>query len=620
MPIIDWNYRFQRPQQLVTQFARSGHRVFYLATTLQRGRPQPVIKELAPNVWSVRLAGPTEVNIYRDELTDDLRDGLVEQLGHLREEARIDAAMSIVDLPFWGSLALRARSQWGWKVVYDCMDDHAGFVVDEDDASSSARQRIHDQEAELVERSDLVLATSRMLHEKLLGSTRKLLLVPNAADFEHFNRPRSGPLPASMPRPIIGYYGAISSWFDAELIAHAARERPAWSFVLAGSTVGADLDSLEGLANVHLLGEMPYELVAGLLHQFDVACIPFKLNSLTLATNPVKFYEYVSAGKPVVSVKLPELAPYEGYYYAVQSTEDFVDQLERALAEDSPELREERIELGRRNTWETRFRSLVPALRQWYKKATIIIPSFNNSAYLHACLESIAEKTEYPNYEVIVVDNGSDESLLDALAARSEKDPRLRLIANGENLGFAAANNVAIAAATDADYIVLLNDDTVVTRGWLGRLIGHLNDEKVGLVGPVTNMTGNEARIPVPYGDDLTGLEEFAARRTEEHHGKIFDIPVLAMYCVVMRKELVDRIGGLDERFKIGMFEDDDFAMRVRAEGLRVACAEDVFVHHWGRASFKRMDQEAYGELFEQNKRIFEEIWSQSWVPHKARG
>jgi GT2 family glycosyltransferase len=403
------------------------------------------------------------------------------------------------------------------------------------------------------------------------------------------------------------------------MVAGAARKRPEWSFVLAGRTTGADVAVLESLKNVHLLGELPYEAVPGLLHQFDVATIPFHLIDLTLATNPVKFYEYMSAGKPVVSVKLPELEPYDGFWYPATTSDEFVRQVERALSEDGPERQRARIELGRANTWDTRYRTLLNSFRKWYEKVTIIIVSFNNPDYLRMCLDSIRDKTDYPNFEVIVVDNGSDQSLIDEIATRCEHDQRFRLIAAGENLGFARANNVGIEAAKDADYVVLLNDDTVVTPSWLGTLVSHLQNERIGLVGPVTSWAGNEARIDVPYGDDLDGLDEFARQRRDREQGSVFDIPVLAMFCVAIRKPLLDRLGRLNERFGIGMFEDDDFAMRVRGAGLRVVCAEDVFVHHWGRASFRRMSQQEYDELFEENKRIYEEIWSRPWEPHRAR-
>ena len=115
-----------------------------------------------------------------------------------------------------------------------------------------------------------------------------------------------------------------------------------------------------------------------------------------------------------------------------------------------------------------------------------------------------------------------------------------------KTLGFARANNASASRRRgDAEYIVLLNDDTVVTPGWLGRLIGHLQDETIGLAGPVSNWTGNEARIDAPYADDLDGLDEFAAERAKQHPGDVFDIPVLAMYCVAVRKSLIDGLGRL---------------------------------------------------------------------------
>lgn len=619
LPVIDWNFRFQRPQQLMTQMARAGHRVFYVATTFQEGSRRPAVTALAENVWGVRLSGPAQTNIYTDLPNMRIVDDVLAGLDALRSDAAIDAAMTVIDLPFWGRAALKARERWGWKVVYDCMDEHGGFPTAQGDDGESLRAAIDRQEHELLTASDLVITTSRMLDEKVRAVTDRVVLVPNAADFEHFSVRSSGPLPASMPRPIIGYYGAISSWFDSEMVAEAARRRPEWSFVLAGRTTGADLDPLADLTNVHLLGELPYEAVAGLLHQFDVATIPFHLIDLTLATNPVKFYEYMSAGKPVVSVELPELDPYEGFWYPARTSDDFVHQIERALAEDDADRRRQRIELGRSNTWKTRYRTLESSIRPWYEKVAIVIVSFNNPDYLRMCLDSIAEKSDYPNYDVIIVDNGSDQSLIDEVATRCEHDSRLRLIAAGENLGFARANNLGIEAAGDADHIVLLNDDTVVTPGWLGKLVAHLRDSHVGLVGPVTSWAGNEARVDIPYDDDLDGLDQFAAARYEEHRGTVFDIDVLAMYCVAIRKSLLDRLGRLNERYRIGMFEDDDFAMRVRRAGLRVVCAEDVFVHHWGRASFRRMSDAEYAELFEENKRVFEEIWSRPWEPHRAR-
>jgi GT2 family glycosyltransferase len=249
----------------------------------------------------------------------------------------------------------------------------------------------------------------------------------------------------------------------------------------------------------------------------------------------------------------------------------------------------------------------------------VIIVSYNNLELMQRTLASILEKTEYPNYEVIVVDNGSGPEVTDYLEEMAAEYPdQIKVVLNGRNVGFAAANNIGITMATASEYIVLLNNDVIVTRAWLTTLIGHLADEQIGLVGPVTNSCGNEARIDVDYAD-ISGIDAFAARYTSAHASQIFDIGVLAMYCVALRRAVVDEIGPLDEIFGVGMFEDDDYALRIREAGYRVVCAEDVFIHHFGRASFAKMEDEAYKQLFEENKRLFEQKWNRPWVPHHYR-
>jgi GT2 family glycosyltransferase len=138
------------------------------------------------------------------------------------------------------------------------------------------------------------------------------------------------------------------------------------------------------------------------------------------------------------------------------------------------------------------------------------------------------------------------------------------------------------------------------------------------MIGPVTNSSGNESRIEVDY-PSIAEMETFAERYTSAHFGQTFDIRMLALFCVAMRRSTVEQVGPLDERFGIGMFEDDDYALRVRQLGLRIVCAEDVFVHHWGRASFSRLDDATYRALFEENRRKFEAKWGQAWEPHQAR-
>jgi GT2 family glycosyltransferase len=216
------------------------------------------------------------------------------------------------------------------------------------------------------------------------------------------------------------------------------------------------------------------------------------------------------------------------------------------------------------------------------------------------------------------VDNASPDGTKDYLAEVAKKDPRVRCFFNSRNLGFAAANNVGIRHA-GGDVVVLLNNDTVVPPGLIGRLVSHLQrDPSIGLLCPTTNFCGNEARIEPDY-QEISGLPAFAARRARDFEGQIFDIPVAAMYCVAARASVLREVGPLDEAFGVGLFEDDDFSIRMREAGYRVACAQDAYVHHIGQGAFRLLSPTEYAAIWSRNQAYFESKWGKSWKPHTTR-
>ncbi len=612
LPVIDWFFRFQRPQQMLTQFAGHDSRVFYINLKFMRRRAAEFhASQIRKNIFDISIHANPTLNIYKDNINEADLNSMMGSLEALRKEAGIVEAVCIVHLPFWQPLAKKIREVFGWKIVYDCMDEHAGF--------STNNEAMLANEEILAKTCDLLVTTARPLYQKMKKYNERRLLLPNATDFTHFSVLPPNNLLGGMKKPIIGYYGAIADWFDNEIVEYIAENRKDWSFVLIGQTFGSDITKLKKMPNVHFLGEKPYSELPKYLYWFDVCIIPFKLTELILATNPVKFYEFISSGKKVVSVELPELLPYAKHLYLARDKHEFLRKVEEALEEKDSGLASQRIALARENTWEARYEVLCTEIKEVYRKVSIIVVTYNNLDYTKLCIGSIFEKTQYPNIEIVIVDNNSGDGTGEYLKELAGKHPEVRTIFNSENAGFAKANNQGILVAS-GDYIVLLNNDTIVTRGWLSRLIAHLEDEGIGAVGPVTNSCGNEAKIEVPY-KAVEELEEFSERFIREHASpKSFEIRVLAMYCFAARKSLIDKVGLLDERFQVGMFEDDDYAHRIRQKGYRVVCAEDVFIHHFGEASFNKLKGNgAYKKIFKENKRRFEEKWGMSWEPHKFR-
>ncbi|MDT4912250.1 MAG: hypothetical protein QOC66_1378, partial [Pseudonocardiales bacterium] len=250
-------------------------------------------------------------------------------------------------------------------------------------------------------------------------------------------------------------------------------------------------------------------------------------------------------------------------------------------------------------------------------EASIVIVVRDNLAVSRLAIESVLADTA-GGYEVLLVDNGSAEQTATYLAAIAARHRHIRLVRNDENLGFAPAVNQALALARGAT-LVVLNNDVIVTPGWLAGLQTRLADPSVGLIGPVTNRCGNAAEVPAPYRT-YGELLAFAADRAADRAGDAFELPVATLFCAALRREVYEEVGPLDEQFELGLFEDDDWSRRVREHGYRVLCDPTVFVHHFGEATLGQLAaQGRYGALFDANRARFEAKWGRPWTTHERR-
>jgi glycosyl transferase family 1 len=330
LPSIGWNVKlFQRPHHLARAFARSGYVAIFASTST--ADDVYGFEEIEPDLFL--FSGPAS-------WLRQIPNPVLWTLPYNFHEA--------LDHPHPAT------------VVYDWIDDLAVFT------DYDARLLHRNHERALVE-ADVVASVARTLHTQALARRTDAVYVPNAAEDDRFAADDT-PAPDDpivlhlrrAGRPIAGYYGALAHWFDYELLAATARRRPDWSFLLIGPDYDGSLHrtALRGLSNVAWIGPRPYLALPGYLRLFDVAIIPFRLNPITMATSPLKLYEYLAGGRAVITTALPECAAHPEVD-VVATAEEFAAALDVARSKGrDPEVRVRLRAVAAANSWTARVRQI----------------------------------------------------------------------------------------------------------------------------------------------------------------------------------------------------------------------------------------------------------------------
>lgn len=237
------------------------------------------------------------------------------------------------------------------------------------------------------------------------------------------------------------------------------------------------------------------------------------------------------------------------------------------------------------------------------KLTSIVILSFNQVEFTKNCLESIRKYTTTP-YEVIIIDNNSNEETIHFL----EEQKDIILIKNTENKGFAGGCNQGMEIAK-GDYILLLNNDTIVTHNYLTNMIRTLEDtEETGIVGPVTNNTIGRQKLDIELDYENKNLiEQFGYEQSVSNKLPILT-PRLIGFCMLFKREFINEIGMFDLSFHIGNYEDDDLCIRTLLAGKKMYICQNSFVYHYKRVSFDRNNL-PFEDISLKNKKILENKW-----------
>ncbi|MFZ3102343.1 MAG: glycosyltransferase [Desulfitobacteriaceae bacterium] len=363
----EWSGMWARAQQLMTRFAAIDYQILYIDPPItwlspiknpaywkQRVFNVPRLEEVSPGIFvytPLPLLPFANLKPWLNKLNQLL-------LG--RALKKVLAKLKFVKPILWTYLPnnidiLKHISHA--QLIYDCADEHASFP------GFVKAEVVLDMEYRLLNQAEIVFVSAQELYNRKGAHCQNIHLINNGADFEHFSKALSEELDfpefiASLPKPIVGYIGALSAWLDLELIKALALAYPKWSIVMVGPQ-DVDLTELRALGNIYFVGPKSYGILPSYLKSFDLCLIPFKINDLTVNVNPVKLYEYLAAGKPVLATALPEVLNFSDYVAIANNKEDFVVLAAQEIAKDNSQKIQSRLDIAYANSWNIRFKQML---------------------------------------------------------------------------------------------------------------------------------------------------------------------------------------------------------------------------------------------------------------------
>lgn len=336
-PTLEYHYLIQRPQHLMRSFSELGIPAFFLNNSSIYSKDKPGIRKLNDFLYLFNQVDPAPYL------------GDCKPIVYYTSAAHVDMV----------------RQYNPELIVFDSVDEPS----EEFEAWRPNYYRA-------VSSADLVLTASDKLYQMASALNSRVYLLPNACDYDYFSgsskrdyQEADGDI-TGIKRPIIGYIGVVASWCDLDLITAVADNFPHCNLVIIGPLY--NVSQVPQRPNIHWLGFKPYEKLAAYARSFDLGIIPFKNTSMTESVNPIKMWEYMAAGLPVVATALPEAKKHGDLVLYSENQAQFLSNVELALYHDTPEKKQQRQQLAQENSWMQRAQTVLEIIEQEMQRRQLV--------------------------------------------------------------------------------------------------------------------------------------------------------------------------------------------------------------------------------------------------------
>ncbi|MEL7622558.1 MAG: glycosyltransferase [Clostridiales bacterium] len=336
IPCIDWHIPlYQRPHQIAAELAKNENSLVLFISDQYRYDNFACCSEIQENLY-----------LFSHRLVTDLNEIL-------------KSSSEIIVIMGWMRQTHLLKKFFYHKLIYEYIDDMSLFYYH--------TPQMEKEHYRLMAEADLTVCTARALYEKAVPYARKAILSPNAGDYDFFHNNREYPVNKLLAGKldsascVIGYYGCLAKWFDYDLVIEVAKRQPNWYFVLVGYCFDGTAEILKKieLSNIIWVPAQPYKLLPSFVSAFDIQCIPFLINDITISTSPVKLFEYMASGKPILTSKIPECLNYR-IVTTYEDVDDFVIKAGELLQlKNNPDFLAAMDKEARQNTWGARVRDIL---------------------------------------------------------------------------------------------------------------------------------------------------------------------------------------------------------------------------------------------------------------------